>query len=237
MRSALVFFIAVVGCAAAVGASPKRVDSAPPMPAADRVVAVEQLINEFPDGAHAIGLYKAASTVRDVETANASVKAQVVKAQAIASDIGRVYAAAARSCEDVEVSQIAAIALRAKVFSDTLVRVDGELTKSLIAMRQRVEAERPTSIRAKEDVNRLSLAAHEIGRFRVQAQEIARTIEGLGVSLQKLGAACTPMQLPPLFAERAVTDATIPARRPNNTRPPPLPRRAMCIHSRCQTAQ
>lgn len=49
--------------------------------------------------------------------------------------------------------------------------------------RPKVEAERPSSIRAKEDLNRFVLAAHELGRLRVQTQEIGKSNEGLGVSL------------------------------------------------------
>src|SRR5262245_47554737 len=212
MRSALVSFVAVLGCAAAVGASPKSVDSALPMPGSDKpagetalthpVVPLSQLIDEFPDGAHVIGVYQAVRIVSDVEEANAQLKVQVTKSQTVASDVARIHAAATRSCESIEASQIEEIALKAKSFAAIVVRVDGELTRSLAAMRQKAEVERAASIRAKEAVNRFSLATHEVGRLRLQAQEIARTIENLGVSLRKLRASCTPREVPPLFAER-----------------------------------
>jgi hypothetical protein len=224
MRRALISFIAVLGCAAAVGASPKSVDNALPMPGTDKaateaalnpVVPLAQLLDEFPDGAHVIRTYQAVRTVSDVETANAQVKAQISKAYSVASDIARLHAAAIRSCQGTEPSQIDAIALKAKALSATLARVDDELTKSLVAMRQKVEVERPTSIRAREDVNRLSLATHEIGRLRLQAQEVAKTIESFGMSLQKLTASCTTMLVPPLFAERVVpASVALPKRRP-----------------------
>jgi hypothetical protein len=223
MRRALISFIAVVGCAATVGASPKNADNALPMPGTDKaatesalnVVPLAQLLDEFPDGSQLIEAYQAVRTVSDVETANAQVKAQITKAHSIASDVARLHAAAIGSCHDTEPSQIDAIALKAKAFSASLVRVESELTKSLATMRQRQEAERPTSIRAKEDVNRLSLATHELGRLRVQLQEIARAIENFGVSVQKLAASCSPMLVPALFAERVVTsNVAVPARRP-----------------------
>jgi sugar lactone lactonase YvrE len=50
--------------------------------------------------------------------------------------------------------------------------------------------------------NRLVVAAHELGRLRVQAQEIAKSVEGLGVSIRTTAASCTPTPVPPLFAER-----------------------------------
>ena len=165
------------------------------------MVPLGQLADETPDGAQVIGLYKAARTVRDVEAANAQLKAQVAKAQAVASDVGRLHAAAVKSCEDTETSQIDAIAVKAKVFSATLVRVESELAKSLATMRQKQAAERRASIRTKEDINRLSLATHELGRLRVQSQEIARTIDRFGVSFQKVVASCSPMLVPPLFSE------------------------------------
>jgi hypothetical protein len=69
------------------------------------------------------------------------------------------------------------------------------------------------SIRAKEDVNRFVLAAHELGRLRVQAQEIAKSVEGLGVSIRARAVSCTPTSVPPLFAERDAPAAGDPVRR------------------------
>jgi len=211
-----------VGCAAAVGASQQNVDNTLSTTGIDKaaselihpVVALAQLIDEMPDGAHVI-LYQAARTVGDVEEANAQLKVQVNSAQTVAADVARLHAAAIRSCQDTEISEINAIALKAKAFSITLARVDSELAKSLATMRQKQEAERPASIRAKEEVSRLSLAAHELGRLRVQSQEITRTVEGLGVSLKKVAGSCSPMLVPALFAE--------PVRPANIALPPPRP--------------
>ena len=224
MRSALLSFIAVVGCAAAVGASPKSADNALPIPATGKaadeaavirpLVPLAQLIDETPDGAEVIEMYQAARTIADVEAANANVRAQVTVAQTIASDVGRLHIATTKSCEDAEASQIDAIALKAKAFSTTLVRVDDELTKSLVTLRQKVEAERNASTKAKEDVNRLLLAVHELGRLRVQALEIVKSVEGLGFSMRSKAASCLPTPLPPLFAERvAPANVALPGRR------------------------
>ena len=223
MRNALISFIAIVGCTAVVSASPKGSNNSLLMPGTAKtageaallrpLVALEQLVDETPDGAHVIGVYQAARTVADVEAANAKVRTQVTKAQTIASDVARLHAAAIKSCEYVEASQIDAIALKARAFSTTLVRVDGELTKSLSAMRQKVEAQRPASMRAKEDVNRLVLATHEVGRLRVQAQEIAKSVEALGSSMRTKATSCTSTPLPPLFAEHVMPSSVPPPAR------------------------
>jgi len=165
-------------------------------------VPLDQLIDRIPDGGIVIELYKGVRTIRDVEAANEYVKAQVVKAQSIVADIARLHAATFKSCDGSEAPQIEAIARKAGSFSTTLVRVDGELTKSLTATRQEVETERPSSTRAKEDLSRFVLAAHELGRLRVQAQEIAKSVEGLAVSIRTRAASCKPTPVPPLFAER-----------------------------------
>jgi hypothetical protein len=184
------------------------------------MVPVAELIDQTPDGGQVIGLYQASRTVRDVEVANENVKAQVNKAQSIAADVARLHAAAIKSCEGGEASQIEAIAIKARSFQATLVRVDGELTKSLAAMRQKVETEKPGSTRAKEDVNRLVLATHELGRLRVQAQEIAKSVEGLGVNMRTTAASCTPTPVPPLFTERdASSKVGAPASRPPSLSP------------------
>jgi len=233
MRIRLIPLLVIVGCAAPVGAAQRNVDDrmAPSMQAQKApdealltrpMVPLAELIDQTPDGGQVIGLYQASRTVRDVEVANGNVKAQVAKAQSIASDVARLHAAAIKSCEGAEVSQIEAIAIKARSFSTTLVRVDGELTKSLAAMRQKVETEKPGSTRAKEDVNRLVLATHELGRLRVQAQEIAKSVESLGGSLRATSVSCVQTPVPPLFAERdAPSKVGAPA-----ARSPSLPRRA-----------
>jgi hypothetical protein len=104
------------------------------------------------------------------------------------------HAATFKSCDVSEAPQIEPISDKTRGFSTTLARVDGELTKSLATMRQKVETERPGSTRAR--------AVHELGRLRVQAQEIAKSIERLGVSIRTTAASCTPTPVPPLFAER-----------------------------------
>ena len=88
------------------------------------------------DGAELIDLYKAARTVADVETANGKVKGEVGRAQSVASDLARLHAAKMTLCEDVEQSNLEVTAAKARSFSTTLARIDGELTKSLSAMRQ-----------------------------------------------------------------------------------------------------
>ena len=45
-------------------------------------------------------------------------------------------------------------------------------------------------------------SAHELGRLRVQAQEIAKCVEGLGASIRARAASCAPTPVLPLFAER-----------------------------------
>jgi hypothetical protein len=226
VRAGLILIVAIVGCVATVGAAPRSADDKLP-PSADALktlnetpitgptVPLDQLIDQIPDGGIVIELYKGVRTIRDVEAANEYVKAQVVKAQSIAADIARLHAATFKSCDGSEAPQIEAIARKARNFSTTLVRVDGELTKSLSVSRQEVETERPSSTRAKEDLNRLVLAAHELGRLRVQAQEIAKSVEGLAVSIRTRAASCTPTPVPPLFAERdALTVGAATSRSP-----------------------
>jgi hypothetical protein len=219
VRVGLISLIAIVGCVAAVGAAPRTADDKTAQKALNEtlitrpIVSLDQLIDQTPDGGHVVELYQTVRTVRDVEAANENVKAQVIKAQSVAADVARLHAATFKSCDVSEAPQIETIANKARGFSTTLVRVDRELTKSLATMRQKVEAER-RSIGAKEDVNRLVLAAHQFGRLRVQAQEIAKSVEGLGVSIRTTAASCTPTPVPPLLAERD-TPSTVgaPARR------------------------
>jgi hypothetical protein len=233
MRVPLIAFIVIVGCTAVGGAVQRSPDESPPLKlkvekapieAMRQSVPLEQLVDETPDGAQVIRLYQAARTVTDVEAANANVKAQVIKVQTIATDVGRLHAAAIRSCEETEAPQINAIGQKVKALSAILVRVDSELTKSLATMRHKLEVERAASTRAKEEVNRLVLATHELGRLRLQAQEIAKTIESFGVGLQKTAASCAPTPVPPLFAEGS--NVTVPARRP----PPPTRPAIKSVH-------
>jgi capsid protein len=219
MRVTLIVLAVITGCTGVGGAAPRSpVDSSPPKAPIEAIrplVSLEQLVNDMPDAAQVIGLYQAARTVSDVEAANANVKAQVAKVQAIATDLARLHAATSNSCQDTDASQINAIGQKVKVLSVTLARVDGELTKSLAAMPHKVEAERPTSIRAKEDVNRLELATHELGRLQVQAQEVAKGVKNLGASIRRTATSCIPTPVPAMFAERgSPTNIAIPARRP-----------------------
>jgi hypothetical protein len=232
VRAGLILIVAIVGCVATVGAAPRSADDkvAPSTdarkalnetPVTGPTVPLDQLIDQIPDGGIVIELYKGVRTIRDVEAANEYVKAQVIKAQSIVADIARLHAATFKSCDGSEAPQIEAIARKARNFSTTLVRVDGELTKSLAATRQEVEAERPGSFRAKEDLNRFVLAAHELGRLRVQAEEIAKSVGSLGVSIRSAEASCRQTSILPLFAERdapAVGAAT-------SRSPAPLPKR------------
>jgi hypothetical protein len=213
VRVGLIFLIVIVGCVATVGAASRSADdhgspstddlkALNETPISRPTVPLDQLIDLIPDGAIVIELYKGVRTVQDVEAANEYVKAQVIKAQSIAADIARLHAATFKSCDSSDASQIETIANKARGLSTTLARVEGELIKALTATRQNVEMERSGSTRAKEDLNRLVLAAHELGRVRVQAQEIAKAVGSLSVSIRTAGASCTPTQVPPLFAER-----------------------------------
>jgi hypothetical protein len=241
VRMGRIALIMIVGCAPAVGAASRGEDGTParmeaPVEAVllDPAVPLAELIDQTADGAQLIGLYRTARTIQDVEAANESAKAQVIKAQSVASNVARLHAASIKSCEDTEASQVEAIGTKVRAFSATLAQVDGELVRSLAAMRQKVESQRPPSIRAKEDVNRLVLATHEIGRLRVQAQEIAKSVEGLAASIRTAAAACTPTLIPPLFAERtpasegaapSARSPSLPAKRTNkrtNTSAPRL---------------
>jgi hypothetical protein len=224
VRAGLVLIVAIAGCVATVGAAPRSADDTI-APGADALkalnetpitgpaVPLDQLIDQIPDGGIVIELYKGVRTIRDVEAVNEYVKAQVVKAQSIVANIARLHAATFKSCDGSQAPQIEAIARKARNFATTLVRVDGELTKSLAATRQEVETGRPSSTRAKEDLNRFVLSAHELGRLRVQAQEIAKSVEGLGVSIRSAEASCRQTSILPLFAEREAPAVIAPASR------------------------
>lgn len=221
MRVGLICLAASVGFVAAVGAAPnnaehdlppgtdtqKALDEAPvPSP----IVSLDKLKDQTPDGGYVIELYKTVRNVRDVEAVNERVNTLVITAQSIATDIARLHATTFKSCESSEVAKIEAIANKTRAFATTLARVDAELTKSVAAMRQQVEAERPGSIRAKEEVNRLVLAAHELGRLRMQVQ-VAKNVGSIGVSMRTAHALCAPTPVPPLFAEHDGPPVVAPA--------------------------
>lgn len=215
MRAGLLCLIAAIVCVTAVGAAPKLADEQIPPRTGDEKVKTEtvitrpirlldELVDQIPDGALLIELYQSVRNIRDVEAVNEHVKAQVNKAQSVAADVARLHDGILKSCDDSDSPKIEVIALKARAFSTTLARVDDELTKALAATRQIVEAERPSSVKAKEDMNRFVLAAHELGRLRVQATEIAKAIEGLSVSIRTTLTSCTATPVAPLFAMRDV---------------------------------
>lgn len=224
MRVGLISLIATMGFFASVGAAPRNAEDTLPAstdtqkalneaPIPSPIVALDQLIDQTPDGRYVIALYKAVRNVRDVEAVNEHVKTLVITAQSIAANIARLHAATFKSCDGSEVPKIEAIANKARGFAGLLVRVDTELTKSLAATRQEVETERPGSTRAKEEINRFVLAANELGRLRVQAQEIAKNIGSIGVSIRTAEASCAPTLVLPMFAERDALPVANPASR------------------------
>ena len=160
-----------------------------------------RLADKTPDGAQLIDLYKAARTVADVEAANGKVKDEVLAVQSVASDLARLHVAKMTVCEEAEASHLEASAAKARAFSATLIRIDTELTRSLAAMRQKLAAERTASTRAKDDVNRLTVAAHELGRLNLQTQELAKAIQGVVRNIRSAAASCQPTPIPPLFVK------------------------------------
>ena len=159
--------------------------------AAQSIIAPpSQLAEQIPDGAGLIDYYKAARTVADVEAANGKVKAEIGRAQYVASDLARLHAAKMAACEDVEQPHLEATVTKARSLSATLARIDGEVTKSLTVMRQRLAAERSTSTRAKDDVNRYTVAVHELGRLNLQAQELAKAIQGVARNIRTAAELC-----------------------------------------------
>jgi len=193
---------------------------------------LSQLVERIPDGAQLIDLYKVARTVADVEAANGKVKDEVLIVQSVASDLARLHAAKMTDCEEVEASPLEASATRVRAFSAALIRIDGELTRSLAAMRQRIATERTASTRAKDDVNRYTVAAHQLGRLNLQTQELAKAIQGVARNIRTAAASCLLRPIPPLFAEgpppssRVVSISRSPAaprRRPTNAPARPTP--------------
>ncbi|WP_157785804.1 hypothetical protein [Bradyrhizobium liaoningense] len=215
MRVGLISLIAVIVCVAAVGAAPKLADEQISPGAGEQkvqtetattrpIVQLDELVDQAPDGSLVIELYQSVRNIRDVEAVNEHVKSQVNNAQSVAADVARLHDSILKSCDASDSPKIEVIALKARAFSAILDRVDGELAKALVATRQIVDAERPSSIKAKEDINRFVLAAHELGRLRVQATEIAKAIEGLSVSVRTTLTSCTATPVAPLFAMRDV---------------------------------
>lgn len=213
MRAGLLYLTAIIGCFATVGTPPGGAenkllagkDNQKPIKEAlidSPIIPIDRLIEQTPDGSEIIELYRSARTVRDVEAANENTQAQVMKVQSIAADVARLHAATFKSCDGSEAPQSETIAKKARDFSAALARVDAELTKSLAATRQKVEGERPGSIRAREEVNRLVLAQHKLGSLRMQAHELTKAIDSLGASIHVVEGSCTPTSVAPLFAER-----------------------------------
>jgi hypothetical protein len=115
-----------------------------------------------------------------VEVANGQIKGEVGRAQSIAADLARLHATKMTMCEEVEQSHLEATAAKARSLSATLARIDGELTKSLTVMRQRVAAERSASTRAKDDVNRFTVATHELGRLASHGLKMGTSAFSIG---------------------------------------------------------
>jgi hypothetical protein len=204
MRAGLIPVIVIV--TAVIGAGPSRSEE-------------PRLADKTPDGAQLIDLYKAARTVADIEAANGKVKDQVLQAQSVASDLARLHMAKMTVCEDVDASRLDATAAKAKAFSIILARIDRELIRSLGAMRRKLAAERSASTRAKDDVNRFTVAAHEIGRLNLQAQELAKAIQSVARNIRTAAQSCMPTPIPPLFAEGSTPPSgVISARRSHPTR-------------------
>ena len=164
------------------------------------IARMSQLMEHIPDGADLIGYYKSARTVADVEGANAKVKKQVLQAQSVTSELVRLHAATMTACEDVDAPHLDATAAKATAFSSTLIRIEHEITKSLSNMRQKLAAERSGSTRAKDDVNRYTVAAHEFSRLNLQTQELTKAIQGIARNIRTATESCRPTPIPPLFA-------------------------------------
>ena len=184
------------------------------------IAPLSQLAEQIPDGAELIDLYKAARSVADLEAANSKVRGEVGRAQSVASDLGRLHAAKMTVCEDVEQSHLEATAAKATAFSATLIRIEHEITKSLSAMRQKV-TQQSISTRAKDDVNRFTVAAHEFTRLNLQTQELAKGIHGIARNIRSAAASCLPTPIPPLFA----AGGTPSSRVVSITRSRPTPRK------------
>ena len=126
---------------------------------------------------------------------------QVAKVHMLASDLARLHAAAMNSCEEKDQSRIDVAGSKARNLSATVSRIDGELAKSLAAMRQKLATERSASTRAKDDVNRFTVVAHDFSMLDLQTQELAKAIQGIAQNIRTAAASCNPTPIPPLFAE------------------------------------
>ena len=224
MRARLIALLAA-GATIVVASSGRPQGWTPPRPreiaAPSTITPLSQLAEQIPDGAELIDLYKSARTVADIETANGKVKGEVGRAQSVASDLGRLHAVKMTVCEDVGQSQLEVAITKARSLSATLARIDGELTKSLTVMRQRVLVDRSASARAKDDVNRYTVAAHEFTRLNLQTQELAKAIQGIARNIRTTAISCNPTSIPPLFAHVSAPPNKVTA----FTRPPPTPHR------------
>jgi hypothetical protein len=145
---------------------------------------------------------------------------QVAKVHMLASDLARLHAAAMNSCEEKDQSRIDVAGSKARNLSATVSRIDGELAKSLAAMRQKLATERSASTRAKDDVNRFTVVAHDFSMLDLQTQELAKAIQGIAQNIRTAAASCNPTPIPPLFAE-----ANPPPKVASITRPHPTRRR------------
>jgi hypothetical protein len=204
MRAGLMSVIVVV--TAVIGAGASRSEE-------------PRFAEKIPDGAQLIDLYKAARTVADIEAANGKVKDQVLQAQSVTSELVRLHAAKMTVCEDVDASHLDTTAAKARAFSATLIRIDRELTKSLAVMHRKIAA-RSISTRAKDDVNRFTVVAHDFSMLDLQTQELAKAIQGIAQNIRTAAASCNPTPIPPLFAE-----ANPPPKVASITRPHPTRRR------------
>jgi hypothetical protein len=92
-------------------------------------------------------------------------------------------------------------------------------------------AGRSTSTRAKDDVNRFTVAVHEFGKLNLQTQEVAKAIQSTARNIRTAADSCMPTPIPPLFAEtsapsrRAVSISRSrpkPRRRPANVAAKPV---------------
>jgi len=101
----------------------------------------------------------------------------------------------------MDVSRLNATAARARAFSATLARIDGALMGSLAAMRRSLANERHVSTRAKDEADRYTVAVHDFGRLKIQAQELAKAIYVVTRNVRSLEASCQPPLIPPLFSE------------------------------------
>jgi hypothetical protein len=231
VRIRLMAVILVAAGASVIGAAPGAAEdrTAPRGHAAALVQTVSskpithlsQFADQTPDGSQLIELYKAARTVADVEAANAKVKDQVLRAQSVTSELVRLHAAKITACENVDASHLDATAAKATAFSSTLIRIEHEIMKSLSAMRQKLATERSASTRAKDDVNRFTVAAHEFGKLNLLTQEVAKAIQGVARNIRTAADSCVPTPIPPLFAEASKP----PNKVATTTRPHPTRRK------------